>query len=100
MVDQYWKEIATVLGFGALWFKSGRDVGNFEQKVLNVEKKVDAITKSEYCTKEDCESCREQCQQHTWDKFLLAIEKRDREFDRKFSQICQGITEIKSELKR
>jgi hypothetical protein len=90
-LEEYWKEIAAVLGFGALWFDSGRRAGNLEQKITQLANK-------EYCTKEDCESCREQCQTHTWDKFLLAIEKRDREFDKKFMSICSGIQRIEQKL--
>jgi hypothetical protein len=90
-LEEYWKEIAAVLGFGALWFKSGREVGNIEQQIKKIADK-------EYCTKEDCETCRTQCQTHTWDKLLLALEKRDRDFDKKFMNICGGIQRIEQKL--
>lgn len=96
----YWKEIAVVIGFALLWFKNGREVGKVEQIVSQSAETIEEIKKKEYCTKQDCEECQERCQKHTWDRLLLALEKRDREFDRKFSHICQGIAEIKAEVKQ
>ena len=58
------------------------------------------VEESDFCTKDECERCRVQCRESIQDKLMLALEKRDREFDRKFSTICQGTTEIKTELRR
>ena len=102
--SDYWKELVTICGFGLLWWKNGRAVGQIEQSFKQVadescktKQRLDGLT---IVTPDYCEECQKHCQERTWDKFLLAIEKRDREFDRKFSAICQGISEIKTEVRR
>lgn len=96
----YWKELLAAFSFVVLWWRNGREVGKVEQIVTATAAKVEALEGSEYCTKDDCERCRTQCRESINDKLMLALEKRDREFDRKFSHICQGIAEIKAEIKR
>lgn len=96
----YWKELLTLTGFGFLWWKNGREVGKVEQTVTTTAAKVKSIEESEYCTKDECDRCRVQCRESINDKLMLALEKRDREFDRKFSHICQGISEIKAEIRK
>lgn len=96
----YWKELAGLVGFALLWWKNGRSVGNVEEKVIHAIEDVKILKDAEYCTKEDCRNCQTACQERTWDRLMLALEKRDREFDRKFAHICQGIGEIKAELKK
>ena len=100
----YWKEIASVLGFGVLWWKSGREAGKVEQTVKHIAEETASLKRHlegvSSVTPEFCDECQKRCQERTWDRFLLAIEKRDREFDKKFSHICQGLTEIKAEIRR
>lgn len=107
----YWREIMAGAAFVLLWWKQGRDAGKNEQKVETameaatnaaegVKKLKIHIDDQEYCSREECDRCRVQCRESINDKLMLALEKRDREFDRKFSQICQGISEIKSALPR
>ena len=107
----YWKELMAGAAFVLLWWKQGRDSGKTEQKadtameaainaVEGVKKLKSHVDDQEYCSRDECERCRIQCRESINDKLMLALEKRDRDFDRKFSQICQGIAEIKSELKR
>lgn len=107
----YWKEITAGVAFAIMWWKQGRDSGKAEQRADTAfeaaKSAVDGIKKikaeiddHEFCTIEWCEKCRVNCRESINDKLMLALEKRDREFDRKFSQICQGISEIKTELRR
>ena len=110
----YWEAVITLAGFGLLWWKTGKDAGKSEQANTNTKERVDKLAEDmntletevdlwaarEYCTPVSCKDRQDMCQQHTWDRLMLALEKRDRDFDKKFATICSGITEIKSRLPR
>jgi hypothetical protein len=95
-----WQWVVFFCGLVATGAYAGRKAGKAEQAVSEVIGDVERIKAEKYCTEDDCTKCQARCQQHTWDKLLLALEKRDRDFDRKFSTICQGIAEIKAEIRK
>ena len=89
-----WAEwIIVALGIGGMLVRIGKVVDKQESQGQAIE-----VMKEEW--RADCRECQAHCQENTWNKLMLALEKRDREFDRKFSTICQGISDIKAEIKR
>lgn len=90
--------LGSLVGIG---WASGRKAGKAEAVALDAIKSANEMeTKAaSFVTQEELKAFQCRCQEHTWDKLLLALEKRDREFDRKFSAICQGISEIKAEVR-
>lgn len=91
-----WAIIFGWAGTIAAWFfRGGRKYQDHAGLLEDHEERITHI-EGDYMTAKD----QQHCQQHLTDSLLLAIEKRDREFDRKFSSICQGIGEIKAELRK
>lgn len=76
-----------------------RRVGKIEQTQKTQGDDIKELQASDFITMAGCTKEQRICQQHTQDALLLVLEKRDREFDRKFSEICRGIGEIKAEMK-
>lgn len=93
-----WQWFVFLAGLVITGAYAGRKAGQAEQAVSEVVNDVSKIKAERYCTEEDCKERQAQCQEHTWDKLLLALEKRDRDFDRKFSTICQGQQRIEQKL--
>lgn len=83
----------------AFVFGGGRRYENIRTAVEDHEERIKAI-EVDYITNVEHEKMQAVCQRHITDALMLSMEKRDREFDRKFSQICQGIAEIKVELRK
>lgn len=71
---------------------------SLEAEMVEVKDSIEKLQENGCFSKMQCVEQQKSCQERTWDKVMLALEKRDREFDRKFSQICQGIGEIKARL--
>lgn len=87
--------IGSLVGIG---WASGRKAGKAEAIALGAVDELETLKAKGFVTRSELAASQNHCQEHTWDKLLLALEKRDREFDRKFSTICQGISEIKSKV--
>jgi hypothetical protein len=86
------------LSIAAFVFGGGRRYEKIATAVDDHEKRLEVI-ESDYITGKEHDKMQATCRQHITDTLLLALEKRDREFDKKFSTICQGLTEIKTEIK-
>ncbi len=70
------------------------------EKSRDIHAKQIQEIKEDYISKDDLRDSQLMCQAHLWDKLMLALEKRDRDFDNKFSKICGGIQRIEEEVKR
>ena len=95
-----WEWIVFFAGLIGLGCWTGWKASKTDSRVDAMEEKLSDIHDQEYLPRKEFDNLQKQCQEHTWDKFLLALEKRDREFDRKFAVICHGISAIKAEVKR
>jgi hypothetical protein len=91
-----------IVGWGvsilAFVFGGGRKYEKHELTIADHEERIKVI-EADYITGVEHDKMQLSCRQHITDTLLLALEKRDREFDKKFSTICQGLTEIKTEIK-
>jgi hypothetical protein len=96
-----WAEwILVAIGLGGIFIRIGRVVDKQEVQGVAIEQHGDALESFKEDVKNDCAKCQKVCQETTWFKLKLELSERDREFDRKFSTICQGISDIKAEIKR
>jgi len=97
-----WQWLVFLVGLVLTGGYAGRKVGQVESTVAEIKKD---IADEDYLPRKDfdahaaqCEAKMINCQAHTWDRLLLALEKRDREFDKKFSTICSGISRVEQKV--
>jgi hypothetical protein len=93
-----WQWLVFFSGLIVTGIYAGIRVAKAENKVDKVEGELKLMHDSELLTKGEHDVLQAHCQERTWDKFMLVLEKRDRDFDRKFSQICQGISRIEDKI--
>lgn len=72
-----------------------KDIASVEQEIED----ADYLPRKDFeAHSAQCDQKMANCQAHTWDRLLLALEKRDREFDNKFSAICAGISRVEQKV--
>jgi hypothetical protein len=96
-----WAEwILVAIGLGGIFIRVGKVVDKQDVQGEAIKRNSEELELFREDVKTDCAKCQRSCQETTWFKLKLELSERDREFDRKFSTICQGISDIKAEVKR
>lgn len=73
-------------------------IAKFHSRVEGIAEEVHELKEAEFLPKSECGSKQGACQDNTWNKIMLALEKRDREFDKKFATICAGIARVEQKV--